>query len=58
MTFARTDEGIFYFQLLSALGMTPQQWRELDPREAAYLATAFSEQNRRQRNELEKRGGR
>ena len=49
MNFAKTEQGQFIFQIMTALGITPQQWRELDPRDSVYLWTAFSEQNRRER---------
>jgi len=44
-TFAKSSEGQFYFHLFSHLGITPQDWRELDPRDAAFLANAFVQMN-------------
>ncbi len=38
--------------------MTPQEWRELDPRDAAFLANAYSYHNsemNRERKQLEMR---
>jgi len=55
VTFSHTIEGQFYFHLLKELGMTPQQWRELDPRDSAFLANAFAESKRRERDEMKRR---
>lgn len=46
--YASSDEGQFLFELLAYLGMGLPQWLELDPREAHFLATAFSVKNRRE----------
>lgn len=50
--FSKTDDGQFYFHLFKALGMTPNQWRSLDPRDSVFLASAFNEMNRRESEEL------
>ncbi len=36
------------FQLLVKLGLTPQQFRELDVRDATFLVAAYSEENKRE----------
>lgn len=36
------------FQLLSKFGLTPQQFRDLDVRDATFLLNAFNEENRRE----------
>jgi len=52
--FSKTDEGQFYFHLFSELGITPDQWRSMDPRDTAFLAVAFNEKNRRDSEELQR----
>jgi hypothetical protein len=44
---ARTDEGQHLFSVLSDLGMSPREWRELDVRDRWFLMEAKSEANRR-----------
>jgi len=46
--YAESDDGQFLFALLAHLGMTITEWNELDPREAHFLASAFSVKNRRE----------
>lgn len=47
---ARTDEGQHLYSLLSDLGMSPREWRDLDLRDRAFLYEAKSESNRRVNN--------
>ena len=44
---AKTDEGQHLFSILSDLGMSPREWRELDLRDRWFLMEAKSESNRR-----------
>lgn len=44
---AKTDEGQHLFSILSDLGMSPREWRELDIRDRWFLMEAKSESNRR-----------
>ena len=44
---AKTDEGQHLFAILSDLGMSPREWRELDVRDRWFLIEAKSESNRR-----------
>ena len=54
MNFAKSDAGQFIFNLLRAFGLTPQQWRELDPRDTTFLTHAFIEElERKQRSRRE-----
>lgn len=55
MNYSQTLEGQFYFHLLKEFGMTPQEWRELDPRDSAYLANAYAYANRQQREQYNRR---
>ena len=34
--------------------MTPAEWRDLDPRDATFLANSFSELNRRKQAEMDR----
>ena len=34
--------------------MTPQEWRELDPRDAAFLANAYSHHNSEMHRQMKK----
>ena len=45
MTLAESHEGQFLFHLLAHLGMTPAEWRNLDPRDMMFLRSAFSFHN-------------
>ena len=55
VTYATTLEGQFYFALLKEFSMTPQEWRELDPRDSAFLANAFAESKRRENEHIKRR---
>ncbi len=46
--YAESDEGQFLFHLFCELGITPNDWRNLDPRDARYLVAAYSVKNRRE----------
>ena len=52
--FAKTDEGQFYFHLFKELGITPDEWRAMNPRDTVFLALAFNEMNRRESEELQR----
>jgi len=54
MEHSASTEGQWLFQLLTLFGLTPQQWRDLDLRDATFLAGAFNEQNRREREAMKK----
>ena len=47
MTEAKTDHGQFIYAMLVELGITPEEWRHMDPRDTLWLLTAHSEKNRR-----------
>ncbi|MBL98023.1 MAG: hypothetical protein CMF52_09420 [Legionellales bacterium] len=53
MTLAESDEGQFLFHLMKELSMTPQEWREMDIRDRAFLFGALAESNRRHNNQVE-----
>ena len=44
--YAASNEGQFIFTLLKDFGLTPAQWREMDPRDATFLTSAFAERLR------------
>ena len=54
MTEAQSDHGQFIYAMLVELGITPDEWRNMDPRDTLWLLTAHSEKNRRA-NESAKR---
>lgn len=66
VNWSASNEGQFFFQLLSQFGITPQEWREMDPRDTAFLANAFAEMKHREHQAMKrqqlkartKRGGR
>lgn len=61
MTYAKSGEGQFMFTLLRDFSMTPAEWRELDPRDAAFLLNAYShrlEQERQARERAKAQRGR
>ena len=47
MTDAQSDNGQFIYAMLVELGITPDEWRNMDPRDTLWLLTAHSEKNRR-----------
>ena len=42
MSFSATKEGQFYFHLLKEFGLTPAEWRALDPRDSTFLIHGFT----------------
>ena len=44
--YAASDEGQFIFTLLKDFGITPAEWREMDPRDIVFLTGAFAERLR------------
>lgn len=42
------------FQLLAKFGLTPQQFRDLDVRDATFLVNAYNEENRREMDRMKK----
>ena len=51
MTDAQSDNGQFIYSMLVELGITPDEWRNMDPRDTLWLLTAHSEKNRRANQE-------
>lgn len=51
MTDAQSDNGQFIYAMLVELGITPDEWRNMDPRDTLWLLTAHSEKNRRANQE-------
>tara|TARA_R110001592_G_scaffold67354_6_gene206559 strand:- start:8548 stop:8739 length:192 start_codon:yes stop_codon:yes gene_type:complete len=51
VTFATSDRGQFTFEMLAYVGITPQQWRDLDQRDATFIQMAFAEKNKRLNNQ-------
>jgi len=47
---AKSDEGQHLFSILTDLGMSPREWRDLDLRDRAFLYEAKNESNRRVNN--------
>lgn len=47
MTDAQSDNGQFIYAMLVELGITPNEWRNMDSRDTLWLLTAHSEKNRR-----------
>tara|TARA_R110001592_G_scaffold187216_4_gene431866 strand:+ start:444 stop:617 length:174 start_codon:yes stop_codon:yes gene_type:complete len=43
VTYSQSNEGQFIFVLLKDFGITPSQWREMDPRDTTFLTSAFAE---------------
>jgi hypothetical protein len=66
VNWSASNEGQFFFQLLRDFGITPQEWREMDPRDTAFLANGFAEMKNREHASMKraqlkarsKRGGR
>jgi hypothetical protein len=56
VSLAKSHEGQFLFHLLREFSLTPQQWRELDPRDRTFLASAFSHSNEIQNRAQQQRG--
>lgn len=52
--YAATNEGQFIFALLRDFGITPAEWRVMDPRDIAFLSAAFAERLRLEKEEREK----
>ena len=48
MIYAKSDEGQLVFDLLCTIGMTPDEFRNLDPRDSHFLLYAHTEKYRRQ----------
>lgn len=44
--YAASNEGQFIFTLLKDFGLTPAEWREMDPRDMTFLTSAFAERLR------------
>lgn len=53
VAYAASNEGQFIFALLKDFGLTPAQWRVMDPRDVAYLSSAFAERLRLEKEQRE-----
>jgi hypothetical protein len=47
VTDAQSDNGQFIYAMLVELGITPNEWRNMDSRDTLWLLSAHSEKNRR-----------
>ena len=45
-TASQSPDGQYLFALLTTIGITLDEWRDLDPRDSVFYSAAFSEQNR------------
>ena len=51
---AKTDEGLFLFELLHYIGLSLPEYLRLDPRQVAFYQAAFAEKNKRQNEEMKR----